>query len=145
MYERLCAWAFCLLSCLVLSFVFCLLWVCFQALKAAFARRFRAEKLLDFRFGILLRFEHKPSIEDSVCVSVCPEMESQRIKIHRLGYRFFYRILNPYTRVWFFWKSQTFGKSLETFARIISVTSISEERSGKTFGAFSAPFCLNRE
>ncbi len=38
--------------------------------------------------------------------------KSQRIKIYRLGYRF----SNPYPTVWFsFWKSQRFGKSLETF------------------------------
>jgi hypothetical protein len=38
----------------------------------------------------------------------------QRIKIHRLGYRFFFDFLIHALWV-LFWKSQTFGKSLETF------------------------------
>jgi hypothetical protein len=38
--------------------------------------------------------------------------KSQRIKIHRLADRFF----NPYPRVWIFvWKSQRFGKRVDTF------------------------------
>ena len=44
------------------------------------------------------------------------EMEITKNKNPWARPQIFYRFLNPYTRVWFsFWKSQTFGKTLEAF------------------------------
>ncbi len=46
-----------------------------------------------------------------------PEMEITKNKNPQARLQIFYRYFNPYLRVWWFsfWKSQIFGKSLETF------------------------------
>ncbi len=49
-----------------------------------------------------------------------PEMEITKNKNQYASLKILYRFLNPYPRLWiFYWKSQRFGKSLETFGSLI--------------------------